>query len=126
MSPVRYGGVQRFRDESRELDNSPLRCHASPVREKELRLALICYGGISLAVYMHGITKEVWRLARASRAFHSGDGASGGSEAVYRRLIEAMARECGLDVRVLVDILAGASAGGINAVFLAEAIASGR
>src|SRR3712207_7965045 len=33
---------------------------------------------------------------------------------------------CGLDVRVLVDILAGASAGGINAVFLAEAIASGR
>ena len=35
------------------------------MREKELRLALICYGGISLAVYMHGITKEVWRLARA-------------------------------------------------------------
>ncbi len=96
------------------------------MREKELRLALICYGGISLAVYMHGITKEVWRLARASRAFHSGEEAEPGSEAVYRRLIEAIARECELDVRVLVDILAGASAGGINAVFLAEAIASGR
>ena len=100
------------------------------MREKELRLALICYGGISLAVYMHGITKEVWRLARASRAFHSAEEASeeaeAGSEAVYRRLIEAIARECGLDVRILVDILAGASAGGINAVFLAEAIASGR
>jgi patatin-related protein len=96
------------------------------VREKELRLALICYGGISLAVYMHGITKEVWRLARASRAFHSAEEAEPGSEAVYRRLIEAIARECELDVRVLVDILAGASAGGINAVFLAEAIASGR
>jgi patatin-related protein len=96
------------------------------VREKELRLALICYGGISLAVYMHGITKEVWRLARASRAFHSGEEAEPGSEAVYRRLIESIARECELDVRVLVDILAGASAGGINAVFLAEAIASGR
>ena len=40
------------------------------MREKELRFALICYGGISLAVYMHGITKEVWRLAAASRAFH--------------------------------------------------------
>ena len=38
------------------------------MREKELRFALICYGGISLAVYMHGITKEVWRLAAASRA----------------------------------------------------------
>src|SRR3546814_3315808 len=42
----------------------------SPMREKELRFALICYGGISLAVYMHGITKEVWRLSAASRAFH--------------------------------------------------------
>jgi hypothetical protein len=51
------------------------------VREKELRLALICYGGISLAVYMHGITKEVWRLARASRAFHSGEAPAAGSEA---------------------------------------------
>jgi patatin-related protein len=96
------------------------------VREKELRLALICYGGISLAVYMHGITKEVWRLARASWAFQAGGEADPGSEAVYRRLIEAIARECGLDVRILVDILAGASAGGINAIFLAEAIASGR
>jgi patatin-related protein len=96
------------------------------VREKELRLALICYGGISLAVYMHGITKEVWRLARASRAFHSGETPAAGSETVYVRLIDAMAKECGLDVRVLVDILAGASAGGINAVFLAEAIAGGR
>ncbi len=96
------------------------------MREKELRLALVCYGGISLAVYMHGITKEVWRLARASRAFHSGEEAQPGSEAVYRRLIEAIASESGLDVRVLVDILAGASAGGINAIFLAEAIASGR
>lgn len=28
-------------------------------QEKELRLALVCYGGIRLAVYMHGITKEV-------------------------------------------------------------------
>ena len=96
------------------------------MREKELRLALICYGGISLAVYMHGITKEVWRLARASRGFQAGEEADPGSEAVYRRLVEAIARECGLDVRILVDILAGASAGGINAIFLAEAIASGR
>jgi patatin-related protein len=99
------------------------------MREKELRLALICYGGISLAVYMHGITKEVWRLARASRAYHAREVASagaGGSESVYRRLLQAMADECGLELRVLVDILTGASAGGINAVFLADAIATGR
>jgi patatin-related protein len=96
------------------------------MREKELRLALICYGGISLAVYMHGITKEVWRLARASRAFHAGEADSGGNEAVYRRLLQAIADECGLELRVIVDILAGASAGGINAIFLADAVATGR
>ena len=38
------------------------------MRQKELRIALVCYGGVSLAVYMHGVTKEVWHLARASRA----------------------------------------------------------
>ncbi|HEY1604559.1 MAG TPA: patatin-like protein [Allosphingosinicella sp.] len=97
------------------------------MREKELRLALICYGGISLAVYMHGITKEVWRLARASRAFHAREPADGnGSEAVYRRLLQALADECELDLRVIVDILTGASAGGINAIFLADAVATGR
>jgi len=96
------------------------------MREKELRLALICYGGISLAVYMHGITKEVWRLARASRAYHGNEPENGGSEAVYRRLLETISAETGTELRVLVDILTGASAGGINAIFLAEAIAAGR
>ena len=96
------------------------------MREKELRLALICYGGISLAVYMHGITKEVWRLARASRAHHAGDTGTDGSEAVYRRLIAAIEREADVRLRVLVDIVAGASAGGINGVFLAQAIATGQ
>jgi patatin-related protein len=96
-----------------------------PVREKELRLALICYGGISLAVYMHGITKEVWRLARASRAFHAGEDAEAGSEDVYRALLERIASEAGVELRVLVDILTGASAGGINAIFLADAISTG-
>jgi patatin-related protein len=96
------------------------------MREKELRLALICYGGISLAVYMHGITKEIWRLARASQRFHASEPSAEDGEGVYRRLLEAIAGECKLELRVLVDILAGASAGGINAIFLAEAIASGR
>ena len=38
------------------------------IREKELRLAIVCYGGVSLAVYMHGVTKELWKLLRASEA----------------------------------------------------------
>ncbi|MBS0285432.1 MAG: patatin-like protein [Proteobacteria bacterium] len=98
--------------------------HPHP-REKELRLALVCYGGISLAVYMHGITKEVWHLARASRASHDGE-RPGGTAGVYAELLDEMAREGALRVRVLPDILAGASAGGINGIFLAQAISSGQ
>jgi len=32
-------------------------CHGLAMRQKELRLALVSTGGISLAVYMHGVTK---------------------------------------------------------------------
>ena len=41
------------------------------VKEKELRLALVCYGGVSLVLYMHGVIKEILKLARASKAYHS-------------------------------------------------------
>ena len=95
-------------------------------REKELRLALVCYGGISLAVYMHGITKEIWRLARASSAFHEGRTPAGGSQGVYRALLQEIQDEHKLRLRVLIDIIAGASAGGINGVFLAQAISTGQ
>jgi patatin-related protein len=94
------------------------------MREKELRFALICYGGISLAVYMHGVTKEVWRLAVASRAFHDG-GAIDGAGAVYRDLIAAIEAQGNVRLRVFTDIIAGASAGGINGIFLARALATG-
>jgi len=96
------------------------------MREKELRLALVCYGGVSLAVYMHGITKEMWRLAHASRAFHDGAPAERGSEGVYHRLLEQLETEHGLKLRVLIDIIAGASAGGLNGLFLGQAISTGQ
>jgi patatin-related protein len=96
------------------------------MREKELRIALVCYGGVSLAVYMHGITKEIWRLAKSSQAVHSSDDADAGRDDVYARLLRTIAAEADMDLRVLVDILAGASAGGINAVFLGHAIATGQ
>lgn len=96
------------------------------MREKELRLALICYGGVSLAVYMHGITKEIWRLARASQAQHDplADPDPGGD--LYRVLLADIEAEFGLKLRVLVDVIAGASAGGINGIFLGQAIATGQ
>lgn len=96
------------------------------MRQKELRIALVCYGGISLAVYMHGVTKELWKLTRASRGFIDGETGTGrGSEAVYARLLRYVEDRHQLRLRVLVDVIAGASAGGINGVFLAQAIHSG-
>lgn len=95
------------------------------MRQKELRIALVCYGGVSLAVYMHGVTKEVWKLARASRSASEGSACLAGSERVYCDLLRDIASTQKLELRILPDILTGASAGGINAVFLAEAIHSG-
>ena len=107
------------------------------MKEKELRFALVCYGGVSLAVYMHGITKEILKLTRASRDFHTfrsrqhpsatyddvaarrGDPVD--TERVYFELLRQIGRT--LDLRVVVDIIAGASAGGINGVILARALA---
>ncbi|MGB7405201.1 MAG: patatin-like protein [Pacificimonas sp.] len=95
------------------------------MQEKELRLALVCYGGISLAVYMHGITREIWKLLRASRALTAGEGPPDGcTEKTYYALLEKVNEKQGL--RVMVDIIAGASAGGINGIFLAKAISTGR
>ena len=96
------------------------------MRQKELRIALVCYGGISLAVYMHGVTKELWNLARASRDFlaHKTDG--GGTRGVYLRFLMRIEQHHDLRLRVLPDIVAGASAGGINGVFLAQAVHSGQ
>ncbi len=96
------------------------------MRQKELRLALVCYGGVSLAVYMHGVTKEIWHLAKASQSFHAGSSSSlTGVSRVYYELLAAIEQDHKLRLRVLPDILTGASAGGINAVFLAQAIHSG-
>ncbi len=95
------------------------------MQSKELRLALVCYGGVSLAVYMHGLTKEVWKLVRASMRRHDCSGRlppARDSEIVYQALLDAIP---GLDLRVVCDVVAGASAGGINGVLLARALVEG-
>lgn len=94
---------------------------------KDLRLALVCYGGVSLAIYMHGITKEIHRLAVASKAFEEDPGSSpfaaGTIEHVYwHALAERARRDGGVRTRVVVDIVAGTSAGGINGIILAKAV----
>ena len=92
---------------------------------RELRLAIVCYGGVSLCVYMHGTTKEINRLVKASRLLAAGsrDGAATPSERVYHDLLSEAIGPDGVRTEVVVDIVAGTSAGGINGIFLAKALA---
>ncbi|MDP8928305.1 MAG: patatin-like protein [Actinomycetota bacterium] len=95
---------------------------------KELRLALVLYGGVSLAIYMHGTTKEMHRLVRASASLDAVDGGDRPdltqSERVYRDLLRSKAeKEEGVRTRVVIDVIAATSAGGINGVYLAKALA---
>jgi patatin-related protein len=97
---------------------------AGPPREKELRLALVCYGGVSLVIYMHGVTKELWKLLKASEAAQAGRPApAGDTEGVWHALLADIGRT--LDLKIVCDVAAGASAGGINSIILAEGIVSG-
>jgi hypothetical protein len=99
------------------------------LKEKELRIALICFGGVSLAVYMHGISKEILKLVRASSVLHSMPDRTERSKATFLDKVDRKnpeydtdaiyfepLRDIGrtLELRVIVDIVAGASAGGIT------------
>ncbi|MCK2088597.1 patatin-like protein [Thauera aromatica] len=116
------------------------------MKEKELRLALVLFGGVSLAIYQHGINREVLNLARASKAYHdtdslaakqaaahvfarardragrgAGDEADARSAEVYFDLLKRLGRV--VDLRVLVDVVSGSSAGAVNGIALARALA---
>ena len=108
------------------------------MKEKELRLALVCFGGVSLAIYIHGVSKEILKLARASKAIHASPDPLDitrnkylypnkditdipDTELVYYDVLKSFLPE--LDLRIIIDTIAGASAGGMNSVFLARAVA---
>ncbi|WP_326673401.1 patatin-like protein [Streptomyces canus] len=76
---------------------------------QDIRLAVVMNGGVSLAVWISGVTLELHRLATSRR------GASQAYEPLLR-LLQARAR---------VDVIAGTSAGGINGAFLALGLARG-
>ena len=118
---------------------------------REVRLALVCYGGSSLAIYIHGNAKELQRLVRASKALQidalangaamqnyvadasntvkpeagaEGQKLTGSTRAWYDRLLDVWFQDPKrVRTRVVVDVIAGTSAGGINGVILAKALA---
>ena len=96
----------------------------------ELRLALVCDGGVSLAIYIHGVTKELQHVVTASRAVdrvREGDGRDAAlkgltaSQLAYFDALEASPTP----VTVVIDVISGTSAGGINGVCLAKALSGG-
>jgi patatin-related protein len=94
------------------------------MKQIEVRLAVVLYGGVSLAVYIHGVTREILNLVRASKLFRGAAKSApprGDSTAVYYELLRKFSPE--FDLRVVVDLISGASAGGINGVLLAKALA---
>lgn len=117
--------------------------------QREIRLAVVMYGGVSLAIYMNGVAQELYHLVRATapRSLQGGteseqplleDLELKSTEHVYRRLGRALAAVADertpsgtrlqpgprITTRFVVDILSGTSAGGVNAIFLAKALAN--
>ena len=108
------------------------------MNERELRIALVFYGGLSLAIYMHGISKEILKLTRASKVLQRARRAGANPRAGYDAFNDESVREtdserqwftllqslgADLNLRVVVDVISGTSAGGINGIMLARALA---
>lgn len=75
-----------------------------PIFSNEIRLGLVLYGGVSLAIYMNGVGREFFDAVRG--------------RGVYK-LIKALT-----DSDVVVDIVSGTSAGGVNGILLSYALAN--
>ncbi len=78
--------------------------HYPPKFVREIRLGLVVHGGISLAIYIHGVCQEFYHAVRG--------------RGIYK-LVKALT-----DADLVVDAISGSSAGGINGILLSYAIAN--
>lgn len=76
---------------------------------QELRIALAMNGGVSLAVWIGGVTREFGRLLAEARI-----------PASEKRLYEALCTLMGY--KPVIDVIAGSSAGGVSGAYLALAL----
>ena len=125
----------------------------------EVRFGVVMYGGVSLAIYINGVTNEIFEMACATPrdGVFIDEVGEPFTRSIYRRLswlagnaelrrqyarrIAQAARDAGdadppdvwsdidtsgyTQTRFAVDVVAGTSAGGINGLFLAKALANG-
>jgi patatin-related protein len=80
------------------------RSYYPPQFVREIRLGLVVHGGISLAIYIHGVCQEFYHAVRG--------------RGIYK-LVKALT-----DADLVIDAISGSSAGGINGILLSYAIAN--
>jgi patatin-related protein len=112
---------------------------------KEIRFSVVMYGGVSLAIYMNGVTQELLHMVRATARdswdhrpdmkFRFKDESDPkddprpmlkSTETFYRKLANLLNDDGVDDVRFIIDVISGTSAGGINGIFLAKALSDDR
>ena len=81
---------------------SLLQAEAVAPRSPEIRLGIVMYGGVSLAIYIYGVAHEFFRAVRG--------------QGIYKLIKELT------DSDIVVDVISGTSAGGINGILLAYAL----
>ena len=84
----------------------------------EVRLAFAFAGGVSLAIWIGGVTDEVLRCINGGRL-----AAEGHLDEAADNPYAAVCAELGIALKA--DVLTGTSAGGLNAAFLATAVSHG-
>jgi patatin-related protein len=72
----------------------------------ETRFGIVMYGGVSLAIYINGVAREFFRAVRGAGVY---------------KLVKALT-----DRDVVVDVISGTSAGGINGIMLSYALCNGK
>jgi patatin-related protein len=93
-------GLQGMEDEVVEIEKQ------QGERSRETRIGLVMYGGVSLAVYINGVTQEFYHAVQGNGVYH---------------LIKELT-----DSEIVLDIVSGSSAGGINGILLSYALCNGR
>jgi patatin-related protein len=93
-------------DATVDTTDTPAVCPTPPEKCRETRIGLVMYGGVSLAIYINGVSQEFYHAVQ-------GNG-------VYRLIKELT------DSEIVLDIVSGSSAGGINGILLGYALANGK
>lgn len=85
---------------------------------QQVRYAVVFNGGVSLAVWMGGVTHELNRIRLASERL-TDPGLNVATSPAWQQILERCS------CTAVIDVLAGTSAGGLNGTLLATAVARG-